>query len=445
MRLRILFQRMAVIVSACAFLISAKEAVAAIAFVQSDSENSGSVSTESIAFGSNNTAGNTIIVAVRQGTPTEIGTVTITDSQGNTYYEVARQASNSDHINFIFAAYNITAGANTVTCTFDSVRTMRWAIHEYSGIQTRGAVDQTAGAQGTSATASSGNITTTHANALLFGMASVNGDETFTAGGSFTDREAVTTKMATADRIVSATGTYSASFSLSGSDTWAALVAAFKESDGLAAWWRFDEGSGGTTADSSGNGWTGTIDGASWTTGRRGGALDFDGTNDAVSIGTVFDIPSIPFTLTAWVNPDDFGNWNKIFSKRDTTVGGNWRLDWELNNADGQVRLLGAVSIYFDYSPPLATWTHLAVVAQSGSTELYVNGTRVDTDGEFTPDTDAAAAVWIGKTGDDEDQFDGKIDDVRVYRRALSASEIQALYVGGKNRNGVLRNGKLNY
>jgi ligand-binding sensor domain-containing protein len=73
----------------------------------------------------------------------------------------------------------------------------------------------------------------------------------------------------------------------------------------LVAWYKFDEGSGTTALDSA-NGHNGTVNGATWTAGKVGGALSFDGVNDYV------DVPDNPalrftqnssFTLCAWVNP----------------------------------------------------------------------------------------------------------------------------------------------
>ena len=74
---------------------------------------------------------------------------------------------------------------------------------------------------------------------------------------------------------------------------------------GLVAYWKFDEGSGTSVADSSGNGNTGTlINGPQWTAGRLGNALFFDGIDDNVTVpdSASLDLSSA-FTLSAWVNP----------------------------------------------------------------------------------------------------------------------------------------------
>ena len=71
------------------------------------------------------------------------------------------------------------------------------------------------------------------------------------------------------------------------------------------AYWKFDEGSGTSVADSSGNGNTGTlVNGPLWTAGRVGNALFFDGIDDNVTVpdSTSLDLSS-SFTLSAWVNP----------------------------------------------------------------------------------------------------------------------------------------------
>ena len=75
--------------------------------------------------------------------------------------------------------------------------------------------------------------------------------------------------------------------------------------DGLSAFWKFDDGGGLSAADSSGSGRHGTVEGSTWNNGIIGGALDFDGVNDKVS----FPSPSLAsFSLSAWVSADSKGN-----------------------------------------------------------------------------------------------------------------------------------------
>src|SRR3990167_9799803 len=73
------------------------------------------------------------------------------------------------------------------------------------------------------------------------------------------------------------------------------------QTSGLVGYWTFDEGSGTTANDSSGNNNTGAlINGPTWTTGKIGGALSFDGVDDRVSTGA-FSIGSTNFSMSGWV------------------------------------------------------------------------------------------------------------------------------------------------
>jgi hexosaminidase len=79
----------------------------------------------------------------------------------------------------------------------------------------------------------------------------------------------------------------------------------------------------------------------------------------------------------------------------------------------------------FSYSPPLNTWTHIAVVASSTGTNLYVNGNLTQSLGAFTLGTSATAQVRIGLAGDGQDPMLGLVDNLRIYNRALNQSEVQ--------------------
>ncbi|MDO8572262.1 MAG: LamG-like jellyroll fold domain-containing protein, partial [bacterium] len=198
---------------------------------------------------------------------------------------------------------------------------------------------------------------------------------------------------------------------------------------GLLGHWKFDEGTGTTAADSSGNNYIGTLtNGPTWTTGAVGNAITLDGTNDYVSLGTTLDISALPFTLSARVNPSNFSDYGTIVGKRTTYSASGMRFNLDLTRTSGLVLLQSATSdLTFSYAPPLNTWTHLTIIARSGATDLYVNGVLRQTLGGFTLGTGATSQLRVGNAPDGPDQFAGKIDEVLIYNRALTASEVSGL------------------
>jgi hypothetical protein len=207
---------------------------------------------------------------------------------------------------------------------------------------------------------------------------------------------------------------------------------------GLIAAYGFSEGSGTTTADASGNGLTGTLQGpGTWTTsGRNGNALVFNGTTSFVDLGTLSAFPlTSSATWSAWVfatgHPTDDG---QIMAKSGNSDG------WQLKTSpDTGARTFGiAVSNgsshtqrYSNTVYSLNTWYHVAGVynATSQTLDIYVNG--VLNNGVLigtvpvAQNNPASINVNIGRRQGGY-YFIGTIDDVRVYSRALSQPEIQA-------------------
>lgn len=184
-----------------------------------------------LAFGSNLTAGNLLVLMCRLGANGT--TMTTTDTLGHTWVE-AVNVDNAAGGRRTFLRYveNCSGGANTITFTPSTSVTFRIAIFEYSGLLTSGALDQktATGATGNSTTANSGNLTTTQADELLIGFAE-RSTSTFVATGGFTIEEAVPAApnsfLAAMDLIVSATGTYSCGATFASGD-WSAGLATFK-------------------------------------------------------------------------------------------------------------------------------------------------------------------------------------------------------------------------
>ena len=189
----------------------------------------------------------------------------------------------------------------------------------------------------------------------------------------------------------------------------------------------FEEGSGATATDSSGQGNHGSISGATWTTGKNGGGLAFDGEDDVVAIADDASLrPATELTMSGWVYAEGYGpyGYQPVVGKSDR---------WQLYAIDAGT---GGPSGIFETRQwssgdaiPQQTWTHVAAVFTGTQAVLYVNGQQVEA-GEWTmssgPWAEESVDVTVGANTWWSDYFDGVLDDVRVYDEALTAPEIQA-------------------
>ncbi|NIP24127.1 MAG: DUF1080 domain-containing protein [Phycisphaerae bacterium] len=205
---------------------------------------------------------------------------------------------------------------------------------------------------------------------------------------------------------------------------------------GLIGHWTFDEGKGMIARDSSGRNNHGTIMGsAKWTKGRIGGALDFDGTDDFVSIPNEgdFDITG-SITVTAWIRVNSFTrSWQAIVTKGDRA----WRLHrandtnslgWACSDLSRQEvgDLYGKMAVNDD------RWHHVAGVYDGTKTCLFVDGTLDASEKTTRTISVNDYPVLIGENAQHRGRFfRGLIDDVRIYDRALSVDELRALVKAG--------------
>ncbi len=284
----------------------------AIAFVQS---NNGTtlLTPDPIAFVSNNTAGSLLIATARL--TAVVGAISVSDTQGNTWVSAVQQQNNTaGRWQVIFYAKNCKAGANTVTITSAvSQGRIEGVIAEYSGLDTTAPLDQVAGANsgaGTGTVATAGPVTTTSASELLIGAFSNETADglTFTAGASYTVRDKSNGNEVLEDRIVAATGSYSAPITMSSSVSWTASMATFKAAPvgisgnagiaGATVSWT-GTSSGSVTADGSGNYNTGEVlvDGNYTITPTKTG-YTFAPVNSAQTIAGA-DIAGVNFIATA--------------------------------------------------------------------------------------------------------------------------------------------------
>jgi hypothetical protein len=197
---------------------------------------------------------------------------------------------------------------------------------------------------------------------------------------------------------------------------------------GLVAAYGFSEGSGVQTRDSSGQGNTGTISGATWTTaGKYGSALSFNGTSSWVTVADAASLHlTTGMTIEAWVNPASGSGWRCVVLKEAS--GGLAYALYSANNASrpsGFVHTSTDVGVNGTSAVPLNTWTHVAVTYDGATLRMFVNGAQVNSQSAPGAAIVTSNALRIGGDSVWGEYFKGVIDEVRIYNRALSAAEIQ--------------------
>jgi hypothetical protein len=199
---------------------------------------------------------------------------------------------------------------------------------------------------------------------------------------------------------------------------------------GLVAAYGFNEGSGSTVNDASGNGNSGVIAGAAWVTaGKSGAALSFNGTNSWVTINdTALLHLTTGMTLEAWIYPTALSGQNRtVILKQYTTTDSSFEL-YATEEVPYPITYVHTTDYYSAQGPtlpPLNTWTHLASTYDGSMLRMYLNGVQVGSTTVTGNMKTGSGPLRIGGNSLWGEYFQGLIDEVRVYNRALTASEIQ--------------------
>jgi chitodextrinase len=197
------------------------------------------------------------------------------------------------------------------------------------------------------------------------------------------------------------------------------------------AHYTFDDG---TAADVSSNGRNGTLQNGATIAGTNNKYLLLDGSNDRVDLGT-WEISGNQMSISVWAWLDTNQNDQRIISKSTDTSNQNWAL-FVRTQGDIGFRITpqggGLNGIYTEanYTMPTGEWVHLVTTYDGSVRKIYANGIeRVS--GAFTGDIQTGTQRVV--IGDNEPSgsrpWNGKIDDVRVYDRALTPNEIGELYL----------------
>jgi len=211
----------------------------------------------------------------------------------------------------------------------------------------------------------------------------------------------------------------------------------------LLGWWKLDEGMGDIVLDWSGHDNHGTLtNGPVWVEGNDGGALQFDGSNDYVNLGTPAEL-YIPdnYTYSAWfrvgenINGDSDAQYLLCIGSRSDLVFG----------VEDNVGIDGDLALhYYDTAPGFNSlnvgktvwssgdWHMVAGTKDSTGHKIYLDGELKNSDTNTRDDNYATTRmISIGAMGWNNDEYyNGAIDDVRIYNRALTGDEIKQIMRG---------------
>jgi hypothetical protein len=198
---------------------------------------------------------------------------------------------------------------------------------------------------------------------------------------------------------------------------------------GRIAFYGFSEGSGTSVNDSSSNGHTGTIAGATWSTqGRFGNALSFDGLNDWVTVNSTSLLNlTTGMTLEAWVYPTTIPTTYTAVAIKENGTDLSYALG--AGSPSGPPGVFATTQAEIAASGPTTlavnTWSHLAATYDGTMLRLYINGGQVAQAAMSGAMAVSSGALRLGGNSPNGYWFQGRLDELRIYNRALTQAEIQ--------------------
>ena len=191
------------------------------------------------------------------------------------------------------------------------------------------------------------------------------------------------------------------------------------------------------------NGSNGGSPAVGFNTGKVGQAFSFTGTNFVTmgNVGPLF-ISNDKVTIDGWIKPNTANPGGHYFGK--ALSGGH---DYAVFHSNGVVNGVirtssgGETTLAPGYTPPIGTWTHLALTYDGAFVRLYANGVQIDAVAKTGSIASVGAPFNIGGRQDGFD-FNGQVDEVEVFTRALAPTEIADIYnagVNGKCKHGLIQ------
>ncbi|VVB60242.1 Concanavalin A-like lectin/glucanases superfamily protein [uncultured archaeon] len=204
--------------------------------------------------------------------------------------------------------------------------------------------------------------------------------------------------------------------------------------DGLVGYWKFDEGQGTAAHDSSGNGNDGMLLPAGsppqWVDGKLGKGLQFDGVGDYVNAGasSMFNMNNV-ITIETWVYPSPSSSFSGLVSKKQ----------WDGDVIGYHLARTSTGNIYFAWgngtvkdtlaSAPVPNniWTNVVATFDNGKSSIYINGINTSKTSAVSSIANTGYYLSIGSTQGATYPFNGTIDEVRIYNKALTPDDTISL------------------
>lgn len=200
---------------------------------------------------------------------------------------------------------------------------------------------------------------------------------------------------------------------------------------GLVAWWP-----GNGNANDIIAGQNGTLqNGATFAAGISGQAFGLDGSSSHVEVpdSSAWSFGANPFTIALWAKFNTPGGIQTLIASDDGPGSQNKWIFWYEGDAivfHTNSPNYGADTLTFHWSPNLGQWYHLAVTRAAGTYTLHINGIAVATSSDSHAIADASAPLTIGQA-EGGFNFNGLLDEIAIYNRALTTAEIQSIFNAG--------------
>jgi O-glycosyl hydrolase len=208
---------------------------------------------------------------------------------------------------------------------------------------------------------------------------------------------------------------------------------------GPIVWYKANETSGATLADASPNAKNAALTGTfSFGAGVNGNAVTLNGGYGQAPNGIVSELGD--FTISVWIKPTSVDTWSRVFDFGSgnsdfmffTPKAGTTNLPrFSINDGSGQQMVDSSVAISAN------AWTHVAITLSGGAATLYLNGAVVGTNTAVTLKPSSLGTTtqnYLAKSQSSADPtFKGSLDEMRIYERSLSATEIATLATSAAN------------